>query len=61
MSPDDELAALWHWLEPMCTDVPPPDCSVCSGYMELVPPEKLYYVCKSCFPQSFEWQFLEKE
>jgi hypothetical protein len=59
MSPDEELGALWYHLEDMCSVVAPPKCYLCSGVTELVPPEMLYYVCRVCFPASFEWRPVE--
>lgn len=58
MKPDEELRALWYWLEPMCTEVPPPRCYLCQGETELVGPEYLWYACRSCFPATHEWGYL---
>jgi hypothetical protein len=59
VNPLDELAALWYHLEPMCADVPPPPCYVCSEPTELVPPEMLYYSCRTCFPKDYDWKPIE--
>lgn len=57
MKPDEELAALWHWLEPMCAVVPAPLCYICKGTTKLVQPENLFYVCPECFPATHSWEF----
>jgi hypothetical protein len=60
VSPDEELAGVYHWIEPMCSLVPAPDCPICSEPMALTPPENLYFTCEICHPESRSWEPIEK-
>lgn len=49
------LAPIMFHLEPMCAETTDPSCGDCSAIMELVPPERLFFGCRSCQPGDFLW------